>query len=326
VDIPKQDTTVISDFESFFNEKDLNQQQILVSGAKLRAENIKNEYQFNNFSQTERRRVLIEYQIELHQKFTVSFACLVFLFIGAPLGAIIRKGGLGMPAVISVFLFLFYYSINIFSIKLTKQSVLSPWVGMWLSSFVLLSLGMFFTYKAVNDSVMFNAEAWTGFFKRLIGKKEVRNYQKKEVIMTPPDYENDMQMIANLTERCSKYLDAHKKRFNYIDFWKHAGDNAYIESLGEEIEQIIEDLRNSDENFIIGKLMDYPVINSKQPVFMTNPKIRMFCAWFFPVGIILFWWKLYKEKYLKRDINTIRKVNDELLVEIQKKDSSLHSE
>jgi len=177
---------------------------------------------------------------------------------------------------------------------------------------------MFFTYKAVNDSVMFNADAWTGFFKRLIGKREVRNYQRKEVIMTPPDYEKDMQMILNLTERCSRYLDAHKKMFNYVSFWKNAGNNAYIESLGEEIEQIIEDLRNSDENFIIGKLMDYPVFNSKQPVFMKNPKIRLFCAWFLPVGIILYLWELYKERELKRDLDIIRKVNDELLVEIKK--------
>ena len=319
----EQDTTVITDFESYFNKKDLQQQQKIVSGAKSKVESIQSEFQYNNFLQTERHRMLIGHKMELHRKFTLSFACLIFLFIGAPLGAIIRKGGLGMPAVLSVFLFLFYYSINIFSEKLARQSVLPVWMGMWLSSFVLFSLGMFFTYKAVNDSVMFNADAWTGFLKRLVGKREVRNYQRKEVIMTPPDYEKDMQMILNLTERCSRYLNAHKKSFNYVAFWKNAGNNAYIESLGEEIEQIIEDLRNSDENFIIGKLMDYPVFNSKQPVFMKNPKIRLFCAWFLPVGIILYLWELlYKERELKRDIDVIKKVNDELLVEIRKKGAS----
>ena len=314
----EQDTTVVVDFESYFNEKDLHQQQRIVQAAKIRVENVKNEQHYNSFSQVERRRTLIGHAIELHRKFTLSFACLIFLFIGAPLGAIIRKGGLGMPTVLSVFLFLFYYSIDIFSIKLAKQSVLPVWAGMWSSSFVLFSLGMFFTYKAVNDSIMFNADAWTGFFKHLIGKKEARNYQRKEVIMTPPDYENDVQMIMNLTERCLRYLGAHKKRFNYIVFWKHAGDDLYIDSMGEEIEQIVEDLRNSDENYIIGKLMDYPVINSKQPVFMKNPKIRLFCSWFLPVGIILYLWELYKGKELKRDIDVISKVNDELLVEIKK--------
>jgi len=316
--ILKQDTMLIADFETYFNEKNLQQQQEIVSLAKSKAESVKNEYQYNNLVQTDRNRTLIGHKMELHRKFTVSFACLIFLFIGAPLGAIIRKGGLGMPAVLSVFLFLFYYSINIFSEKLAKQSVLPVWAGMWLSSFVLLSLGMFFTYKAVNDSVMFDADTWTRFFKRLVGKKEIRNYQKKEIIMNPPDYENDLQMITGLTERCSKYLKSHEKMFNYFAFWKHAGDDVYMESLGEELEQIVEDLRNSDENYIIGKLMDYPVINSKQPVYMKNPKIRLFCAWFLPVGLILYLWELYKGKELIRDIDIIRKVNDELLVEIRK--------
>ncbi|MDR0231482.1 MAG: LptF/LptG family permease [Dysgonamonadaceae bacterium] len=314
-----QDTTIIADFDSLFNEKDLSQQQKIVSNAKARAENIKSEYQYNNFTQAEKKRALIGHRIEMHRKFTLSFACLIFLFIGAPLGSIIRKGGLGMPAVLSVILFLFYYSVDIFSVKLARQSVLPVWAGMWASSFILLALGLFLTYKAVNDSVMFNADAWTGFFKRLIGKRETRNYQRKDVIMTPPDYKNDMQLIENLTERCNKYLNAHKKKFNYINFWKHAGDNACIESLGEDLELIIEDLRNSDENYIIGKLMDYPVINSKQPAYIKNPQIRLFCTWFFPVGIALYLWELYKGKELKREIEIIRKVNNELLIEIKKK-------
>ncbi len=319
----KQDTMVaVTDIDSYFDKQDLNQQQRIILSAKSKVENIKNEYQYNNMTQTDRRKALIGHKIELHRKFTLSFACLVFLFIGAPLGSIIRKGGLGMPTVISVFLFLFYYSIDLFGWKLAKQSVLPVWAGMWLSSFLLFSLGMFFTYKAVNDSVMFSADAWTIFFKRLIGKKEARNYQRKEVIMAPPDYEKDIQVIEDLTERCTKYLDSHKKLFNYISFWRHAGNNAYIESLGEEMEQIIEDLRNSDENYIIGKLMDYPVINSMQPVFMKNPKVRMFCFWFLPVGIFLYLWGLYKGKDLKRDIESIRKINDELLVEIKKKCSN----
>ena len=78
---------------------------------------------------------------EMHQKFTLSFACLIFFFIGAPLGAIIRKGGLGMPVVISVFLFIFYYVINNIGLKMASNGMWQPWQGMWLSSAVLLPLG-----------------------------------------------------------------------------------------------------------------------------------------------------------------------------------------
>jgi len=286
------DTISFVDFQSYFEQKDLDRQQQIIHSAKSKAESVQSEWQYNKLIQKDRLSGIIGHKIEFHRKFKLSFACLVFLFIGAPLGAIIRKGGLGMPAVISVFLFLFYYSIDIFSVKLAKQSVLSPWVGTWSSSFVLFALGIFFTYKAVNDSVMFNADTWTGVFKRLLGQKEVRNYQRKEVIMTPPDYRKDMELIQNLTERCDNYLTAYKKRPPYFAFWKYAEDDAFIASLGEDMEQIIEDLCNSEENYIIGKLMDYPVINTK--------------------------WKLYQRKELKRDIDTIRKVNDELLVEIKK--------
>jgi lipopolysaccharide export system permease protein len=256
--------------------------------------------------------------IEWHRKFTLSFACLIFFFIGAPLGAIIRKGGLGMPAVISVFLFLFYYSIDIFFVKLAKQSVLPVWMGMWLSSVVLFSLGMFFTYKAVNDSVMLNADAWTGFFKRLIGRKEIRNYQRKEVIMYPPDYEKNLRAIENLTECCRDYLTSHKNRFNYVAYWKNNNNIICIETINKKMEQIIEDLRNSEENYIIGKLMDYPVISLKRFPLPEIPAVRNFCCWFFPAGLIFYFLNLYAEKDIRRDIETICRVNDDLIVEITK--------
>ena len=257
---PSDTTNFVVNVDSLFNQKDLYQQQQIIVSAKSKADNIKNECFYNHVSQKERNRTLIGHKIELHRKFTLSFACLIFLFIGAPLGAIIRKGGLGMPAVISVFLFLFYYSIDIFSVKLTKQSVLPIWLGMWLSSIVLLALGIFFTYKAVNDSVMLNSDAWAGFFKKFFGKKEVRNYLKKEIIMNPPDYNDNLIKITNLTGLCDENLAQHKKIPGYFAFWKNSKE-AQIESINKNMELIIDDLRNSEENYIIGKLMDYMSLN-----------------------------------------------------------------
>ena len=96
------------------------------------------------------------HQIELMKKFTLSFACLIFFFIGAPLGAIIRKGGLGMPIVVSVLLFIIYYIIDNSGYKLARDGHWAVWEGIWLSSEVLLPLGIFLTYKAINDSAVFN--------------------------------------------------------------------------------------------------------------------------------------------------------------------------
>lgn len=100
------------------------------------------------------------HEIEWHRKFTLSFACLIFFFIGAPLGAIVRKGGLGAPVVISVIMFIVYYMIDNTGYKMAREGLWTALEGMWLSSAVLLPIGVFLTYKAATDSALFNPEAW----------------------------------------------------------------------------------------------------------------------------------------------------------------------
>lgn len=107
------------------------------------------------------------YNIAWHQKFTLSFACLIFFFIGAPLGAIIRKGGFGMPVVVSILIFILYYIISLTGLKFARESVIPVWEGMWASSFILLPVGMFLTYKATTDSGLLSTEAYTNIIKKL---------------------------------------------------------------------------------------------------------------------------------------------------------------
>jgi len=111
---------------------------------------------------------LRKHQIEWHRKFSLSFACLVLFFIGAPLGAIIRKGGLGMPAVVSVLFFLLYYIISMTGEKFVREGVLPAYQGMWLSSVILLPLGIFLSYKAATDSVILNIESYFSFVGKFI--------------------------------------------------------------------------------------------------------------------------------------------------------------
>jgi len=114
------------------------------------------------------RRFDVEYQ----KKFTLSAACIALFLIGAPLGAIIRKGGLGMPVVVSVIFFLIYYIISTIGEKSVKDGDLSPFVGMWIAIMVLTPIGMFLSYKAANDSVLFDMEAYKRFFNKLLRRKE----------------------------------------------------------------------------------------------------------------------------------------------------------
>ena len=127
-------------------------------------------YVNNSFINTDNKvRRLRKYEIEKYRKFTLSLACLIFFFIGAPLGAIIRKGGLGMPVVVSVIFFLLYYIISLTGEKFVRESVITPFFGMWLSSFILVPFGIFLSYKASRDSVIMNVETYFAFFKK-IGK------------------------------------------------------------------------------------------------------------------------------------------------------------
>jgi lipopolysaccharide export system permease protein len=119
-----------------------------------------------NDSQKNEIKVIRRYEVEWNKKLTMSFACLVFFFIGAPLGAIIRKGGLGTPAVISIFFFVIYYVISISGQKLVEENVVGTFAGMWAASYILLPVGIFLTYKATTDSVILNIETYLMFFKK----------------------------------------------------------------------------------------------------------------------------------------------------------------
>lgn len=114
------------------------------------------------------RRHLIEY----HRKFTLSFACMILFFIGAPLGAIIRKGGLGMPIVISIFFFIFFHILSITGEKMARQGVVPVWQGMWMASFILTPIGIFITRKATSDSTLLDLDVYVNFFKKIARKKK----------------------------------------------------------------------------------------------------------------------------------------------------------
>jgi len=142
-----------------------------------RAQTYRDQIDYNAIVLGDTERYIRKHEIELYRKFTLAFACLVFFFIGAPLGTIIRKGGLGAPVVISVILFIIYYIIDNTGYKMAREALWPSWAGMWLSSFVLLPTGIFLTYKAATDSPLFNPEAWEIRLKKFFIR--VRNYENQ---------------------------------------------------------------------------------------------------------------------------------------------------
>ena len=157
-----------SDPDSLFTAFDIEEQRRAVDNALQYAREVKQRNQDDLHYYVAQQENVIKSQLEWHRKFTLSFACFIFFFIGAPLGAIIRKGGLGMPVVVSVLLFIIYYIISMMGERSAREAVISPAAGMWISAFILLPLGIILTYKSVTDSEMMNTEAYTRVFKKLI--------------------------------------------------------------------------------------------------------------------------------------------------------------
>jgi lipopolysaccharide export system permease protein len=122
----------------------------------------------NNLNEvTLMREEAVKYQAEWHKKFTLSAVILLLFLIAAPLGTIIRKGGIGMPLVISVVMFIVFYAINIIGEKIGKEGIVPIWFGMWLSTFILLPIGAFITRKAGQDSATLSLERYQKFFEKL---------------------------------------------------------------------------------------------------------------------------------------------------------------
>jgi lipopolysaccharide export system permease protein len=170
------------DFDSLLNSYSKEEMSQYLMSAASEAESSR----YNILESTQKaglQKNIRYHEVEWHQKFVLSFACLIFFFIGAPLGAIIRKGGLGMPVIVSVALFIVYYIINNIGYKMARDGIWEAWQGMWLSSFALFPLGVFLTYKAMNDSALFNPEAYGKFIRKIF------------FIRTPPKISDERRNI-----------------------------------------------------------------------------------------------------------------------------------
>lgn len=301
-------------FDAVYNAETPSSKVSLLNRAKNAAENVRQDYFIKATTIGGEASKVRRHKTEWHKKFTLSFACLVFFFIGAPLGAIIRKGGLGVPVIISVLLFIFYYIIDNIGFKMARDGVWTAFEGMWLSAAVLTPMGIFLTYKAVNDSVILNADTYINAFKNLIGKRSSRKVEMKEVIIFAPDYERATSHLQQLISDSQEYIKTHKRWINYLAFWRQGGRDNTITRLSDELETIVDELSNSDQILILNKLMDYPVMSGyNQMGLKVSPAIGMVIAIFIPVGLPIYLLATYKRKLLRHDVKVIERTSLELV-------------
>lgn len=242
------------DVDSVFARPSAAYTKTYVSQALADARRSMNEYEFRAMMLSDQAKLMRRHDIELQRKFTLSVAVLVFFFIGAPLGAIIKKGGLGTPLVISVFLFIIYYIIDNAGYNMARDGKIAVWQGMWLSTAILLPLGVFFTRKAIDDSAVFNKDAYALFFNRLIGRRPARNLEPKEVIMNEVTPAEAIKHLDRLSEAVNAAREA-QNRLPRLFRWIPGRE---MRSLGEPLGAAVEYLSNSRDHVIINLLNNYP--------------------------------------------------------------------
>lgn len=285
-----------------------------------KAKRHKQDYEFKSLSMQDQRKSIRRHDIEMQKKFTLSFACIIFFFIGAPLGAIIKKGGIGTPLVISVILFIVYYIIDNTGYKMARDGRIEVWMGMWLSSVVLLPLGVFFTYKAMHDSALFNLDAYRNFYRRLLGVKDTRHIEMKEVIIEEVDAYVSLNNVFALQEKCDQLM-SHLGRMSYHRFWNEGVNQELINGLVDEMEALISHLSNSRSILMISKISQYPIVGlSRLFMLPNNKRVAKWMMIIFPLGALGYWLAKQNINDLISKLKMIMKINHDVIELLNKED------
>ena len=260
------------------------------------------------------------HMMEAINKFTLSLSCIIFFFIGAPLGAIIRKGGLGVPVIISVIVFIIFYILDNTGMRMARIDEWTVWFGKLLGTVVLSPIAIFFTYKANKDSTVFNIDMYKSLIMRLLGLRTKRSIMSKEVIIEDPDYQTDSTKLAAISAQAANYMEDHKllRWPNPIEVFFRPGNDQEIATLNDELEATIENLSYSRDKRVIMLLNRYPII---APNAHTRPFRRkwlnIITGLFLPTGIF-FYFRMIRFRFrLYKDLQNIQRTNGKLISRIE---------
>lgn len=322
IGLSKQDTVKILkensrayDIDSLLNAAPLLQKQRIYSAAASRTTNLQTDLSFKVFSMGGNDQYIRRHMIEWHKKITISLSCLLFFFIGAPLGGIIRKGGLGMPVIISVLMFIIYYIIDNTGYKMSRDGKWIIWMGMWTSTAVLLTLGVFFTYKSNKDSVVLNADAYINWFRKIVGIRNVRHLIKKEVVIHDPDYNRIPQDLDKLSASCRDYVQKNRllKAPNYFNLWMSTEKDDNIRDINDQLERLVDELSNTKSITLLSLLNKYPIIPVSAHISPFKPYwLKLLAGIVVPVGLF-FYFRIWAFRVrLSKDMERIIKNNEEI--------------
>ena len=307
--------------DTIFNNYSVSKKQSIISRTLSRVRSELNELEFKALVTSDGDKLIRQHRIEAINKFTLSLSCIIFFFIGAPLGAIIRKGGLGLPVVISVFVFIVYYILDNTGYRMSRGGMWAIWFGKSLSTAVLAPVAIFFTYKANNDSTVFNIDMYRNAVMKLLGLRQKRHITRKEVIIDDPDYARDATRLAAISSSAEQYMSKHNLMHapNIIKVFFVYEPDREAEHISAELEEVVEDLSNTRDKIIITEINNYPFMTTRSHTRPFEHRwMNIAAAIIVPVGAFLYlrMWRFRLRLY--RDLHVICQTNGKIIDRIGK--------
>lgn len=304
------------DIDRLWKDESPDQRRQVVTEALGKVQGELNDLEFKSMITKDNDRLIRQHQIEAINKFTLALQCLLFFFIGAPLGAIIRKGGLGVPVIVSVLVFIIYYILDNSGYRMARQGSWAVWFGKTLAPAVLTPAAVFITYKACNDSMVFNADAWHNFFIRALGLRQKRYIASKEIVIHDPDYAGDNHVLLDINHRVTDYSHEHnlKSPPNVIRvFFSYQPDHE-IEEINDDLEKVISDLSNTRDAQVLHYLNGYPVLAVKAHTRPFEHRwLNIVSAVVVPLGLF-FYFRMWSFRLrLLHDLKVIKYINTNII-------------
>lgn len=303
-------------FDSVYSRLNADKKLTAVNGALNKVRREMNDLDFKGMLTSDGDRLIRSHKIEAINKYSVALQCILFFFIGAPLGAIIRKGGLGVPVIISVLVFIVFFIFDNSGYRMARAGEWTIWFGKTISLAVLTPLAVFFTYKANNDSVVFNIDFYRNLFMNFLGLRMKRSVYRKEVIINDPDYAGDAEKLARINEEISAYAHEHNLLMapSVVKvFFKYSPDHV-IEDINARMEAVIEDLSNTKDKQVLALLNEYPYMAVKSHTRPFEHKwLNIAAAVVVPVGLFLYFRMWRFRLSLFRDLRVVKQTNDGLI-------------
>ena len=315
----KQAASEKMNYDSLFSHLGKSDKQAAVRNAMNAMQMSATDLEFKGDYAKALHRNYRNHMTEAIKKFTLSLTCIIFFFIGAPLGAIIRKGGLGVPVIISVLVFIVYYIFDNTGYRMAREDEWTVWFGMLISTVVLTPVAAFFTYKANNDSVVFNIDLYKTLAMKALGMRSKRHIYRKEVIIEDPKYAEDAKMLENVNSDIYQYTRDHKLLHwpSPIKVFFRAGDDQRIEEINTVLETAIDDLSYSTDKLILNELNNYPIVSPSAHTRPFRKKwLNIITGLLLPVGIIMYIRMIRFRLRLYHDLRTIRHTSDRIIAHI----------